>query len=204
MDATKWHRRVLSVLFIVYLILLFYFLFFSEGFGRTQFGEEYRYNLTLFKEITRFIRYRHLLGFKAVFINIAGNVIAFMPLGFFLPTLHPKKRNGIVVVIHCFLLSLLVEVIHTKRGIVATKLALVLLVLYLVILELAFRANGGLSAYYGSIGVLAMLASVVVVVVAAGSLREEDSFRLFPRLGLFLSVVNIVCWAGTYVMGFVI
>ena len=49
-----------------------------------------------------------------------------------------------------------------------------------------------------------MLASVVVVVVAAGSLREEDSFRLFPRLGLFLSVVNIVCWAGTYVMGFVI
>ena len=112
MDATKWHRRVLSVLFIVYLILLFYFLFFSEGFGRTQFGEEYRYNLTLFKEITRFIRYRHLLGFKAVFINIAGNVIAFMPLGFFLPTLHPKKRNGIVVVIHCFLLSLLVEVIQ--------------------------------------------------------------------------------------------
>lgn len=96
------------------------------------------------------------------------------------------------------------EKTHSKRGIVATILALVLLVLYLVILELAFRANGGLSAYYGSIGVLAMLASVVVVVVAAGSLREEDSFRLFQRLGLFLSVVNIVCWAGTYVMGFVI
>ena len=96
------------------------------------------------------------------------------------------------------------EKTHSKRGIVATILALVLLVLYLVILELAFRANGGLSAYYGSIGVLAMLASVVVVVVAAGSLREEDSFRLFLRLGLFLSVVNIVCWAGTYVMGFVI
>ena len=96
------------------------------------------------------------------------------------------------------------EKTHSKRGIVATILALVLLVLYLVILELAFRANGELSAYYGSIGVLAMLASVVVVVVAAGSLREEDSFRLFPRLRLFLSVVNIVCWAGTYVMGFVI
>ena len=52
------------------------------------------------------------------------------------------------------------EKTHSKRGIVATILALVLLVLYLVILELAFRANGGLSAYYGSIGVLAMLASV--------------------------------------------
>jgi|UniRef100_UPI00402524A1 uncharacterized YccA/Bax inhibitor family protein len=96
------------------------------------------------------------------------------------------------------------EKTHSKRGIVATVLALALLVLYLVILELAFRANGGLSAYYGSIGVLAMLASVVVIVVAAGSFREEDSFRLFPRLGLFLSVVNIVCWVGTYVMGFVI
>ena len=75
------------------------------------------------------------------------------------------------------------EKTHSKRGIVATILALVLLVLYLVILELAFRANGGLSAYYGSIGVLAMLASVVVVVVAAGSLREEDSFRLLPKTG---------------------
>lgn len=96
------------------------------------------------------------------------------------------------------------EKTHSKRGIVATVLALALLVLYLVILELAFRANGGLSAYYGSIGVLAMLASVVVIVVAAGSFREEDSFRLFQRLGLFLSVVNIVCWVGTYVMGFVI
>ena len=36
------------------------------------------------------------------------------------------------------------EKTHSKRGIVATILALVLLVLYLVILELAFRANGGL------------------------------------------------------------
>ena len=43
------------------------------------------------------------------------------------------------------------EKTHSKRGIVATVLALALLVLYLVILELAFRANGGLSAYYGSI-----------------------------------------------------
>ena len=112
MDATKWHRRVLSVLFIVYLILLFYFLFFSEGFGRTQFGEEYRYNLTLFKEITRFIRYRHLLGFKEVIINISGYVIAIIPIRYILPKLHTKKLNRILVVIHCFLLSLLVEVIQ--------------------------------------------------------------------------------------------
>ena len=96
------------------------------------------------------------------------------------------------------------EKTHSKRGIVATILALVLLVLYLVILELAFRANGGLSAYYGSIGVLVIFASVVVVFVGAGRLREVVSLRLFRRLGLVLSVVNIVCWAGAYVMGFVI
>ena len=77
------------------------------------------------------------------------------------------------------------EKTHSKRGIVATVLALVLLVLYLVILELAFRANGELSAYYGSIGVLAMLASVVVVVVAAGSFSFHSSNSCQSVLVLF-------------------
>jgi hypothetical protein len=93
------------------------------------------------------------------------------------------------------------EKTHSKRGIVATILAGVLLLWFLVFVELAFRADGTLSAYYGSAGVMAMLLSVVVLVVAAGSLKEEDSFQLFPRLGTFLSLLTMVCWIGTYVWG---
>jgi hypothetical protein len=85
----------------------------------------------------------------------------------------------------------------------ATFLAVLLLLWYLVFVDLAFRQKGELSTYYGSAGVMAMLLSVVVLVIAAGSLKEEDSFVLFPRAGVFLSLLAMVCWIGTYVLGFV-
>jgi hypothetical protein len=86
----------------------------------------------------------------------------------------------------------------------ATGLAVVLLLWYLVFVHLAFRGNGTLSAYYGSAGVMAMLLSVVVLVIAAGSLREEDSFPLFQRAGVALSLLAMVCWIGTYALGFLL
>ncbi len=46
--------------------------------------DEYHYNLELFKEIKRFIKYRHQLGTFAVFSNLIGNILIFMPVGYFL------------------------------------------------------------------------------------------------------------------------
>ena len=91
---------------------------------------------------------------------------------------------------------------HSRQGILATVLALALLVWYLVFLKLAFQGGGSLSAYYGSAGVVARIATFVVLVIAAKSLREEDSFQLFPRLGLGLTLLDMVCWIGTYIWGF--
>ena len=115
MAASKNTKRKTSlyvVLFAAYLILLFYFLFFSEGLGRASTEAEYRYNLTLFREIKRFIEYRHVLGYKAVFLNVVGNVIAFMPFGFLLPPLMNYKTNWFVTTIWAFLFSLFVETIQ--------------------------------------------------------------------------------------------
>ena len=92
------------------------------------------------------------------------------------------------------------EKTHSKRGMVATGLAAALLVLYIVFIHFALRADGKLSMYYGSAGVMAMLVSVITLVIAAGSLREEDSFKLF-RLGLGLAIISMGCWIGTYAMG---
>ncbi len=119
MNAEKgkyWH----ALLFVLYLMALCYFLFFAEMFGRTECSREYRYNLVLFKEIERFIKNRHTLGFRAVFYNIAGNVIAFMPFGFYLPVLFKRIRDmsfrvfpGIFpVLLFSLLFSLLVETIQ--------------------------------------------------------------------------------------------
>lgn len=116
-------RKVLHIsawiLFGIYLVMLCYFLFFAESMGRTFAERGYHYNLVPFKEISRFLKYRSTLGTMAVFLNLAGNVIAFLPYGMFLPLLTRRCRNFWYVLLLSFDFSLLVELIQliTKTGI---------------------------------------------------------------------------------------
>ena len=107
----KGARVLFWILFLVYLLMLEYFLFFAEATGRV-FDHSYQYNLVLFHEIRRFLTYRHTLGFRAVALNLAGNVIAFMPFGFFLPLLMHKMCFFGKTVLLGFEFSLLIEVIQ--------------------------------------------------------------------------------------------
>ena len=107
---TTKHQKMGWVLFILYLALLVYFLFFAESFGRTDNSRSgYSYNLIPFKEIMRFWTYREKLGMRAVALNIAGNVAAFVPAGFFLPVVSLRSRRWMNTVITGFLFSLFVE-----------------------------------------------------------------------------------------------
>lgn len=104
------HQKLGFVLFILYLVLLTYFLFFAEEMGRSpDVRARYSYNLVLFKEIRRFIVYRHILGYKAVILNIAGNVIAFMPFGFFLPVIWQRTKHWYTTTLLGFTVSLCIE-----------------------------------------------------------------------------------------------
>lgn len=105
------HRRLCWVLFIGYLIVLTYFMFFSDGFGRSI-HEGYAYNLILFKEIKRFYTYRELLGMKAFLLNTAGNVICFMPFGFILPLISRRGGKWYNTFLLSFLLSFGIEVLQ--------------------------------------------------------------------------------------------
>lgn len=99
-------------LFGLYLTALAYFLFFAEATGRTAAMRSYQYNLIPFREIRRFICYREQLGVGAVTLNLAGNVLAFVPFGVFLPILMKKMRLFVKTVWASFELSLLVEVVQ--------------------------------------------------------------------------------------------
>ena len=107
------------ILFYLYIILLFYFLFLSERYGRAHPSDELRYNLVLFMEIKRFIQYRHVLGFENFVVNILGNVIAFAPFGFLLPILKENYRNFFVITFISMFFSLSIELIQltTRVGI---------------------------------------------------------------------------------------
>ena len=113
-ESTKRKIKCLSVLlFILYVLLLVYFLFFSEEYGRVATEERmYRYNLIPFVEIRRFWIYRKQLGVFAVFTNIFGNVIGFIPYGFILPVIAHKCRRGTFIITSGFALSLLVETVQ--------------------------------------------------------------------------------------------
>ena len=112
-------RGLGTVLIILYVLALIYFLFFSEEYGRVAMEErQYRYNLTPFVEIRRFWVYRRQLGFWAVFTNLFGNVAGFLPFGFMLPMIVKRMRNGLLIILSGFALSFTVEVIQliTRAG----------------------------------------------------------------------------------------
>jgi glycopeptide antibiotics resistance protein len=95
-------------------------MFFSENFGRSTESVELRYNIVLFKEIERFIYYRRQLGMWTVFWNLAGNILCFMPFGFFLPAITTQKiyKNVFSVTVCGFAFSLIIEMsqLFTRVG----------------------------------------------------------------------------------------
>ena len=112
-DEKSRHRILGLILFVLYLILLIYFLFFAEEMRRNpQIREGYSYNLTLFKEIRRFYEHREILGYRALFLNIFGNVLAFMPFGFFLPMIWKRTDRLFLTAVSSFLMSLCVETVQ--------------------------------------------------------------------------------------------
>lgn len=96
-----------KIIFGLYIFFLFYFLIFSEIYGRSGVMENYHYNLTPFQEIERFWEYREQLGVWS-YINLFGNILIFIPFGFFEP-LASKRRSFWVTLVDGCLLSLVVE-----------------------------------------------------------------------------------------------
>jgi len=87
-------------------------MFFSEHYGRTLDSDKYRYNLTLFKEVKRFIIYRNKLGVESFVVNIIGNVLAFAPFGFILPIISVRNRNLLKITLLSLEFSLTIETIQ--------------------------------------------------------------------------------------------
>lgn len=101
--------RILGkILFVLYIIFVFYFLLISEIYGRTGEMQEYHYNLVLFQEIKRFWNYREQLGIFATATNLLGNVLIFLPFGFFM-AMASKYRSFLSTLIYSFALSLTIE-----------------------------------------------------------------------------------------------
>lgn len=101
-------------IFIIYLMTLLYVVFFAKEMGRAEIASGYKYNIHPFMEIKRYIKYLNddsVLG-RISFLNIIGNVLVFIPFGFFMPWLTDKKSNFIITLIYGFALSLAIEFVQ--------------------------------------------------------------------------------------------
>ncbi|MCR5099318.1 MAG: VanZ family protein [Lachnospiraceae bacterium] len=79
------------VLATAYIVVLYYLLFAAESLGRGG-GAAGDINLIPFHEIKRYINHVDSLGLFAVVANLLGNVVLFMPLGYFLPSFFARER----------------------------------------------------------------------------------------------------------------
>ncbi len=124
MDSRKVFRTVCLISFILYIMAIVYFLLLSdmEFYGRTQTYTDYRYNFIPFVEIRRFLHsaiYSGSIDYFDIWVNLVGNVVAFIPFGALIRWARNQTTGFWVVVLYTFLFSLGIEVIQliTKVGV---------------------------------------------------------------------------------------
>lgn len=102
------------ILFLGYLAILIYLVLFSQGFGRVVTVRDY--NLVPLKTISSYFRYRSAFGDRNYYINIYGNILAFMPLGYFMFVMEKTHRFFKSFLIP-FIVSLSIEIAQIKMSV---------------------------------------------------------------------------------------
>ena len=175
-------RALGKVLFVLYIGFLIYFLFLSDWYGREGVMEEYRYNLELFKEIRRFIVYREQLGVFVVFSNLFGNILIFMPFGFFI-SMASRSSSFFMALFNSLGLSLCVEVLQAGC------------ILY------AYLARGAAAGVVGGIAVVSMVLSIMGIRAAVKGFRERERNYLTCKIGLPGSTLVLLLFLAIFIGG---
>jgi glycopeptide antibiotics resistance protein len=118
-------RNIDRINFMGLTVLLVYITFISWRLFFYAYSDNFRgqmtnvsYNLIPFKTVLNYIQNSGHLNFEVLFYNLAGNVAAFMPLGFLLP-LAFKRFKAAKTFMVAFALILFAEVMQlvSRRGV---------------------------------------------------------------------------------------
>lgn len=104
---TRVWNRVYQLLFLGYITVLVWELFLGRY---RSHGGPRRYSLTPLKTIVGYIENYRSFGLSIILINLAGNILAFMPLGFLLPLVFKRTGRMIVIIRVTLLTSTLAEI----------------------------------------------------------------------------------------------
>lgn len=99
----KIYEELIHLCFIIYILSLFYLVTFQD----VNYGTN---NFTLFKEM-----FRYEFGSRLFIKNVLGNILLFVPLGFFI-SFYTKSKKIFCPLILTFLASLTIEFTQVKIG----------------------------------------------------------------------------------------
>ncbi len=102
-DHFTFYKEFYNFLFIIYILLLYYLLLSTE---KAASG----INLIPFKEMTRYS-----IGSELFFYNVVGNIVLFIPFGYFVSDYLKAKRIHHILIVS-ILISLTAETIQYKIG----------------------------------------------------------------------------------------
>lgn len=95
----------LIAMMLVYIIIMGALLFLRPRYW----GDGYMYNVIPFQTIKGYLFSRHHFNSDIWFKNLFGNIVLFMPIGFFLPMLHTSFRRILKLIFTTILLITAVE-----------------------------------------------------------------------------------------------
>lgn len=99
-------KYISSTMLILYLSYLIYLTFFAHTYGRNVFHR--RLNIVPFKTIIKFLTSSYNL--KVIMTNIAGNIAAFVPMGFLLPIAFNRLNSFRRVLMVVFSATMSIEI----------------------------------------------------------------------------------------------
>ncbi len=153
----KGLRTLIWVLFVMYILFMINLLFLDARGA----GYHFSYNLVPFATIQNYIVNFNAFNFSIWFLNLFGNILAFMPLTIFVPILFRKINSYSRVFILSFLATLAVELTQLllKRGAFDVD-------------DMILNTLGGIAGY----AVLKLVLSVLKVLDFKNK-KKDDSIR---------------------------
>ncbi len=93
------------------------------------------------------------------------------------------------------------EYSHSKQGIAGFILGIISLAIFLVCTQLSYTSEGAASLPIGGAAIDALIIAAAGMTFSIKGYRDEDVYKMFPKMGIFTSGVSIMVWLGIIFAG---
>lgn len=92
---------------------------------------------------------------------------------------------------------------HSKDGRIATAMGSIAVVVLLFLVVCSIVSKGSLGIWYGLTAFVDAIVAFSGMVIAVGSLKEEDSLKMYPWIGVFLNASVFLIFLVLFIIGIV-